>query len=285
MNLLIADSGATKTAWSTLENGEFQTFYTQGVAPYLMPQAQIEAILLNELLPAIKKTQFDAIYFYGTGCKNPNNANLVKTALKNVFTKTPTVEVSHDMMAAAKATCLNEPGIACILGTGSNSAVYDGKEITANRSGIGYVLGDEGSGTYLGKKVLQHYLYDLFDENLMQQFNEKYQTNAAEILENVYKKPLPNRYLASFAKFLAENRNHNTVENILEDGLNDFFFTHLCKYKESETYPIHFVGGIANGFSDIIDNLCKKYGFQRGKILNNPMIGLIEYHQSSHENR
>ncbi|WP_126974452.1 N-acetylglucosamine kinase [Gynurincola endophyticus] len=283
MLILIADSGATKTAWTVLENGRNETFFSQGIAPYLMSQEQIESILTTELLPSIKKTHFDAIYYYGTGCKNPNNAALVHQALTAVFNTTPVVEVSHDMMAAAKATCQNEAGIACILGTGSNSAYFDGTDIVHNRSGIGFILGDEGSGAYLGKKVIQYYLYETFDVELKEKFDQKYQTNPAEILENVYKKPLPNRYLADFTKFLAENRNHFMIENIIEDGLNDFFFTHLCRYEQSESVPIHFVGGVAAGFSDVLESLCSDYGFQPGKILNNPMTGLIEYHQSAME--
>lgn len=285
MNILIADSGATKTAWSIIENTGVKIFFTQGISPYLMSETQIEGILQNELLPSIKKTHFDAIYYFGTGCKSEENAALIKLVIQKSFPNTPIVEVSHDMMAAVKATCFDEPGIACILGTGSNSAVYDGKKITKNRSGIGYILGDEGSGAYLGKKVVQYYLYDSFDVDLKQKFEEKYQTNPTEILENVYKKALPNRYLAQFARFLAENRSHTIVENILEDGINDFFFTHLCRYEESKTLPIHFVGGVSNAFADVIENLCGKYHFQLGKILDNPMDGLIEYYQSSNEKK
>jgi N-acetylglucosamine kinase-like BadF-type ATPase len=182
------------------------------------------------------------------------------------------------MMAAAHALCGHNKGVACILGTGSNSCFFNGKKIMKNRPGLGYALGDEGSGAYLGKKVVQYYLYDTFDEDLRYKFDDSFKTNRTEILENVYKKPLPNRYLASFASFLAENRGHFMVENILEDGLNDFFFQHLCKYSESWKYPIHFVGGVSYGFKDVLKELCQSYEFELGRILKNPMEGLIEYH-------
>jgi glucosamine kinase len=153
------------------------------------------------------------------------------------------------------------------------------KKIVKNRPGLGYVLGDEGSGAYLGKKVIQYYLYNTFDEELKLKFDQKYNTSGVEMLENVYKKPLPNRYLAGFSLFLAENRGHYMIENILEDGLNDFFFYHLRKYKEAWTLPISFVGGIAYGFKDVLQELCKSYEFELGKVLKNPMEGLIEYHR------
>jgi N-acetylglucosamine kinase-like BadF-type ATPase len=141
------------------------------------------------------------------------------------------------------------------------------------------VLGDEGSGAYMGKKVLQYYLYDTFDEDLRYKFDARYTTNVQEILDRVYKQPFPNRYLASFTLFLVENRGHYMIENIIEDGLNDFFFQHLCKYRESWKLPIHFVGGVAYGFRDVIRDLCGSYEFELGNILAKPMDGLIRYHQ------
>ena len=148
----------------------------------------------------------------------------------------------------------------------------------ANPQRPAYALGDEGSGAHLGKKVIQYYLYNTFDEELRYKFDEKYKTDRAGILENVYKKPLPNRYLASYTHFLAENRNHFMVENIIEDGLNDFFFTHLCKYNESWKMPIHFTGGVAWTFRDVVADLCQSYQFEPGLILKTPMEGLVKYH-------
>ena len=243
MAILIADSGATKCEWCLVNGKKKQIVYTQGMSPYFLNAAQIESIIRNELSPELKKAEVLKVWYYGTGCLNPANARLVKKAIKSVFSEAE-VHVSHDLMGAAKALCGNSKGIACILGTGSNSCYYDGKRIVRNSPGIGYVLDDEGSGAYLGKKVIQYYLYKTFDEELRYKFDVKYHTNAVEILENVYKKPLPNRYLASFTIFLSENRGHYMIENIIEDGLNDFFFNHLCKYGESWKYPINFVGGV-----------------------------------------
>ena len=225
----------------------------------------------------MKKITVDEVHYYGTGCANPNNARLVKKAIQKVFAQAR-VEVDHDLTAAARALCIKKKGVACILGTGSNSCFYNGKKIVKNSPGLGYILGDEGSGAYLGKKVIQYYLYKTFDEELIAKFDAKYSTNMVEILENVYKRPMPNRYLASFSIFLAENRGHYMIENIIEDGLNDFFFNHLCKYRESWTLPISFVGSVAYGFKDVLQKLCNVYEFELGRVLKNPMKGLIEYH-------
>ncbi len=276
---LIADSGSTKTEWC-LVNGKKKTMInTQGISPYFLSGEQIRMILEKELLPKLKKESPAEIYFYGTGCSNPANVKMVKHAIQSVFKKA-SIMVDHDLMGAAKALCGNEKGVACILGTGSNSCYFNGRKIVKNSPGLGYVLGDEGSGTYLGRKVIQYYLYNTFDPDLMDRFNAKYKTNALEILDAVYKKPLPNRYLAGFAGFLVENRGHYMIENIIEDSFNDFFFNHVYKYRESWTLPIHFVGSIAYGFKDVLKEMCNSYELQLGRVLKNPMEGLIKFHQS-----
>ena len=275
---LIADSGSTKTEWCLVNGKKKKYINTQGISPYFLSEIQIKEILQKELLPKLKKETPDEIYFYGTGCSNPENVKLVTKAIKSVFAKAK-IAVDHDLMAAAKALCGNEKGIACILGTGSNSCFFNGKKIVKNSPGLGYVLGDEGGGTYLGRKVVQYYLYNTFDPDLMDRFNQKYNTNISEILDNVYKKPLPNRYLAGFAGFLIDNRGHFMVENIIEDSFNDFFFNHIYKYRESWTLPINFVGSVAFGFKDVLKEMCNSYELQLGKVLKNPMEGLVKFHQ------
>jgi Predicted N-acetylglucosamine kinase len=277
---LIADSGATKTEWCLLKNGKKHTFFTQGISPYFLSKDQISELLNNELVPLLKQQTVEEVFYYGTGCANPENAALVKQAIKKVFDSAH-IKVETDLMAAARALCIHQKGIACILGTGMSTGFYNGKTLVKENFGLGYVLGDEGSGAYLGRKVLQYYLYNTFDEDLKALFDSKYVTTKMEILDNVYKKPFPSRYLASFAIFLAENRGHYMIENIIEDGLNDFFFHHLCKYAEIWKYPVNFVGSIANGFKDVIVDLCNSYEFECGRILKNPMEGLIEFHKES----
>ncbi|MEO8763354.1 MAG: N-acetylglucosamine kinase [Ginsengibacter sp.] len=274
---LIADSGSTKSEWCLL-NGKTKTiFISQGMSPYFLTSSEMENIMRTEVVPHLKKLRIDEIYYYGTGCTNPGNVKLLKKALKNCFPGA-SLFVDTDVAGAARALCGNEKGVACILGTGSSSCYYNGKRIAKNSPGLGFILGDEGSGAYLGKKVIQYYLYNTFDEELRFKFDAKFVTTTSEILNAVYKQPLPNRYLASFAVFLAENRGHYMIENIIEDGINDFFYTHINKYSESWNYPVHFTGGIAFGFKDVLIQMCNSYQLQPGNILKNPMEGLVKYH-------
>ena len=275
--ILIADSGSTKCEWCLLNDGRKKAVITKGISPYFLKKEDISLLLQKELLPKLKQFEIDDIFFYGTGLKDDNNKRLIRSVLKHLFPASG-VEVQTDLLAAARALCKKEKGISCILGTGSNSCYYNGRRIVKNSPGLGFILGDEGSGAYLGRKVVQYFLYHTFDEELMLAFNKKYNTSDAEIPEGVYRQQQPNRYLASFSLFLAENRGHYMIENIIEDGLNDFFFTHLCKYNESWLYPIHFTGGVAYGFRDVVKELCDSYEMELGSILKRPMDGLISFH-------
>ena len=275
--ILIADSGSTKCEWCILNNGKKKTIITTGISPYFLSKQQITELLYKELVPKLVQLQPKLIYFYGTGLSDTQNASLLKGILKAIFPKA-TINMASDLVAAARALCGNNKGIVCILGTGSNSCYYNGKRIEKNSPGLGYILGDEGSGAYLGKKVIQYYLYKTFDEDLELQFNEKYGVSKDDILNSVYKQPYPNRYLANFTHFLSENRGHYMIENILEDGINDFFFTHLNKYSQSWVTPINFTGSVAFTFKDVIKDLCQSYQLEMGKIIKAPMTELVKYH-------
>jgi glucosamine kinase len=277
---LIADSGATKCEWRLAHDGEIQTIITTGISPYFLSKEKIAAVLETELLANMPKVAVNKVAFYGTGLGNADNLKLMKGVLHKKFPDA-TLEVTHDLMAAVHATAGNEKGVVAILGTGSNSCYYNGKKIVKNSPGLGYVLGDEGSGAYLGKKVIQYYLYNTFDEDLRARFDATFTVTAKDILESVYTKPFPSRYLASYALFLAQNRRHYMVENIIEDGLNDFFFQHLCKYTESWKLPIHFAGSVAYGFKDVLQQLCNAYEFELGTVVQSPMEGLLKYHGMS----
>lgn len=276
--VLIADSGATKTTWCLLSGQRKKIIETQGISPYFLDKEKIVSLLEIELLPKLKEVAIESIFFYGSGCGNSHNVALVKSALKKAIPLAQKINVDHDLIGAAKALCGDTKGVVCILGTGSNSCVFNGKKITKNNPAPGFILGDEGAGSYLGKKVLQHHIYNTFDEDLQYKFKLKYGIAYAEILNNVYKQPFPSRYLASFAPFLSENRGHYMIENILEDGISDFFFTHLYKYSETWTRPIHFTGSIAWNFRDVIKGICDSSELELGKIIKAPIDGLIEYH-------
>jgi N-acetylglucosamine kinase-like BadF-type ATPase len=275
---LIAESGATKAEWCLVSNRKKKSVTTQGISPYFFNEEKIIQLLQEELLTGIPgAVKAEKIYYYGTGMRNPENVSMLKRSLQHVF-KEAMIEINDDLLAAARALNGKVKGLACNLGTGSFCCFYNGKKIAKQTPGIGYVLGDEGSGAYLGKKVVQYYLYNTFDDELRYKFESKYKTSPVEILENVYRKPLANRYLASFSLFLSENRGHYMIENIIEDGLNDFFFYHLCKYAEAWKLPVSFVGSIAFGFKDVLKDLCNTYRFELGKVLKSPMSGLVDYH-------
>lgn len=274
---LIADSGATKCEWCLVNNGEKKTIFTTGISPYFLDSKQIIELLQKELLTQLGKVKLDELYFYGTGLGNPGNITIVNKALNQLFPSAK-IEADTDLMAAARAMCGNEKGMVCILGTGSNSCFYDGKKIIKKTPSLGYILGDEGSGADLGKRVLQHYLNNTFDEAVKARFEARFVTNQMEILENLYQKPLPNRYLAGFAIFLFENRRNFMIENILKDCLNNFFSNQLYKYAESYTLPVNFTGSVAFGCQDVLQELCDRYELNLGLVVKNPMEGLVKYH-------
>lgn len=276
-NFIIADSGATKCQWTIVQKNKKKTITTIGISPYFLSTEEIVSILNKAFDKKIDCAAIEDVYFYGTGLSNQDNVVIIKKALKQVFKKA-NLDIQTDLMAIARAACMDQKGVVCILGTGSNAGFYNGRKITKNSPGLGYILGDEGSGAYLGKKVLQYYLYQTFDEDLMNAFEQKYHLDRATILNQVYKEPLANRYIAQFTEFLVENRGHYMIENIIEDGLNDFFFTHLNKLNESWLYPIHFVGSVAFGFKDILKQLAQTYEFELGKIMKTPSEGLLAYH-------
>lgn len=278
---LIADSGATKCEWCAVNNaGKTKTIFSTGISPYFLNTAGIIELLQKELTEELKNAEVSKVHFYGTGLGNAANVKIVCKALKKLFPDAE-VEADTDLLGAARALCGSEKGIACILGTGSNSCYYDGRKIMKNTPSLGYILGDEGSGAYLGKKVIQYYLYNTFDEDLKARFDIMFDTSQMQILETLYKKPFPNRYLAGFATFLSENRGHYIVENILEDCLNDFLVNHLYKYRESWTLPVNFVGSIAFAFKDILQELCNNHKLDLGHVFKNPMEGLVKYHTAS----
>ena len=279
MSILIADSGSTKSEWCFISNGRKKIINTQGASPYFLNELQLVDMMRKELLPSLKKSEPTSVYFYGTGCAAAANRAIVRRAINRIFPNAR-IAVEDDLTGAARALCGRNKGIVVNLGTGSFSAYYNGRKIIRKSPGLGYVLGDEGSGAYLGKKVLQHYLYQTFDTEMRNKFEKKYQITASEILESVYKKPLPNRYIASFTMFLSENRGHYMIDNIIEDGLRDFFRVHLTIYPETGKIPIFFTGSVAFGFQDILKELCRDFGWETGRFIAKPMEGLIAYHKN-----
>jgi len=275
---LIADSGSTKTDWCLVTGKKAIHFKTQGINPYIQGKEHIAAMLQKELPWDNIKHKADAIYYYGAGAAKKDKQELLKTVFKQHFGIKKT-EVNGDLLAAARALCGDKKGIACILGTGSASCYYNGKVIKERQPSLGYIAGDEGSGNYLGKRILQYYAYGTFDTELKMGFEMRFGNDIDVIIDKLYREPFPNRYLASFVSLLAENRGHYMVENIVEDCLNDFFHHNILKYRQSWKQPLHFTGSVAYVFKDVIHNLCGQYELEYGAIEQSPMNGLLKYHK------
>lgn len=280
-SLLLAESGSTKTDWCLLKKtGKPTHFKTSGINPYLQSSEQIHSLLEQELEWNQQKHTPDQVVFYGAGASRPEQQKKLSDILKRFFA-VKTTEVHCDMMAAARAMCGDQKGIVCILGTGSNSCYYDGKKIKERQASLGYIAGDEGSGNYLGKRVLQYYAYNTFDSELKASFELSYGSDIGAILRRLYSEPFPNRYLASFVQLLKDNRGHYMVENIIEDGLNDFFHAHLMKYRQSWKTPIYFTGSVAYEFKDVLVSLCGQYELEPGIIEKSPIERLVKFHRKT----
>jgi glucosamine kinase len=277
--LLIADSGSTKTDWRIIDQDKnIAQAKTAGFNPYYQTEEQIFAELKEVLLPQVKG-DITEIYFYGAGCSSPDKNALVENALSRVFLKAQ-VHVSHDLLAAARALCGSEAGIACILGTGSNSCLYDGKDIVANKASLGYILGDEGSGAVLGKLLVSKYFNRELPGHLMAKFEKRYALSREELLDNVYKKPFPNRYLAKFSQFLFHNLSDPYIYKLVYDAFADFFDKNVLYYENYADYKVHFTGSIAFYYSNILRQVANDKGIVVKNILENPIAGLTLYHIS-----
>lgn len=280
-SLLLAESGSTKTDWCLIrKTGKSVHFKTSGINPYLQSAEQILSLLEHELSWNNEKHATDKIAFYGAGASRLEQQKKLANVLKQFF-GIRNIEVNCDMMAAARAMCGDSKGIVCILGTGSNSCYYDGKKIKDRQVSLGYMAGDEGSGNYLGKRVLQYYAYNTFDDELKMAFEQLYGNDVGAILRRLYSEPFPNRYLAAFVELLKNNRGHYMIENIIEDCLNDFFHSHLMKYRQSWNTPLFFTGSVAYEFKDVLETLCQQYEIELGAIEKSPIESLVKYHRKA----
>ena len=278
---LIADSGSTKTDWC-LCNGStiLSNIQTQGINPYHQTEEAIEAVLREELVPQnlqlIAHSSQLKVIFYGSGCANETACNRVKTALNKVL-GSDDITVHSDLLGAARALCGREEGIACVLGTGSNSCLYDGKEIIANIPPLGYILGDEGSSAVLGRRLVGDCLKNQLPEAIRNEFLTEYKLTQEIILEKVYRQPLANRFLASLTPFLSKHREVPEIHKLLVESFTDFFVRNVKQYRRP-WLRIHFVGSIANAFSSELKEAAESLGMEIGTIMQSPMAGLVKFH-------
>ena len=278
---LIADSGSTKTQWRLLQaDGSIQQARTSGYNPHHQTAVQIQELVKLELLPQLPQGyQPQSIHFYGAGCSSEKSKSIVRMSLRDLYPHADIV-IEHDLLAAARALCGTEPGIACILGTGSNSCLYNGKEITHNISALGWIMGDEGSGADLGKRVVADYIrYDM-PEHLRQLFRQEHDINAEEVNDRIYRQPFPKPYIASFARFLHDNLEDPWCNQIVYNSFKSFLERNVVKYTGYQQVKLHFVGSVAYYYADVLRKAAADMGLQVHTILENPIEGLIHYHSA-----
>jgi N-acetylglucosamine kinase-like BadF-type ATPase len=273
--ILVADSGSTKTSWCLFNSSDKQYFSTSGINPYFLNKEDILNVLKNELF--ISERLVSQVYFYGSGC-TPEKQAVVKAVLAQYF-GIDRCEVYSDLLGAARSLCQSEEGIACILGTGSNSCYYDGENISENISPLGFILGDEGSGAVLGKILIADILKNQVSPAIRKDFYDSYAVSTAEIIDKVYREPFPNRYLAQFAPFAAKHIANPEIKELVERHFSAFIQRNVLQYEKTTRLPIHFTGSIAWHFKDNLENVLQKFNLQSGTITKEPLAGLVTYHQ------
>lgn len=275
--ILIADSGSTKTEWSIVSDKVIENFETQGLNPYFVSSKFTETQINNNFPENILKNEIKNIHFYGAGCSHFEKKSIIKIALKSIFHNSE-IAINSDLLAAARSLFQNENGIAAILGTGSNSGFYKNGKIENSIPSLGYILGDYGSGANIGKILISKYLNGEFDEKLSQKFWNQYKLSKNQILESVYRKPFANKYLAGFTYFAATNIDNKTIYNLVYESFNKFFELNINKYSIDSSTKLRFVGSIAYIFSEILNEVAKKFNITIEKIVKSPMNGIIDYH-------
>ena len=277
---LIADSGSTKTSWCLSgEDGFTEYFSTNGMNPFFRSTEDIANEIREKLVPKIDK-KINQIYFYGAGVINPEKGNVVKRALQALFPEA-TIEVESDLLAAARSTLGKEKGIACILGTGSNSCLYNGSEIIEHVPPLGFILGDEGSGAVLGRKLLADFLKGIMPKEISNQFRNCFQNTYASFMEGVYIKEKPNKFLAQFVPFLNDNISNEYCSNLVENSFEEFIKRNIFSYSGFQQLPICFVGSVAFHFQEQLKNVLQKNHLHIKTVLKEPLNGLINYHTNT----
>lgn len=276
--ILIADSGSTKTDWRLItQDNQIQQAQSAGFNPNYETGEFVKSV--QELLLSKVSEPIKEVHFYGSGVSTDNTRTIASKALKSLFPDTD-LFVAHDVLAAARALCGHEPGIACILGTGSNACFYDGQQTLSREKNLGYIMGDEGSGFHLGKTLLTAYVHEELPEELAARFAKRYpKTKREDILHNLYHQPYPNRYLAGFSKFMFDYHKQPFIYKMIYQCFEDFFDKYILKIEHYQQYPVHFVGSIAFYFSNILRQVANDKNLRAGNILETPIAGLTLFHQ------
>ncbi|HCW06292.1 MAG TPA: N-acetylglucosamine kinase [Cytophagales bacterium] len=276
--VIVADSGGSKIDWRFLrKDSSIGQASSTGFNPYYQPLDHLNKIIDEILLPNIHD-KVSKIFFYGTGVSSEKNVESIRSVFAEYFPDAAT-EVGWDLLAAARALCGREPGIACILGTGSNSCLYDGEKIIDNVANLGWILADEGSGTYMGKQIVFDYFRNEMPTKLAEQFHARFPWSREEVLEKVYQEEKPGAFLASFSKFIFQHVKEPYCYKLAYNSISDFFENNVMKYKDYKNLKVHLVGSIGFYFSDVVRQVANDKGVTLKNILESPIAGLTLYHQ------
>lgn len=277
--LLLADSGSTKTDWMLIKDGkEINRFKTVGFNPYFVDTTQVYNVLKEEFSEKFDLSGVDEVWFYGAGCSSEAKQAVINNALKQLFPLAHT-EVEHDLLAAARALLGHEKGIAGILGTGSNSCLYDGKDVTESLFSLGYMFGDEGSGAHLGKTYINLHLKKRVPQELYEAFEKHCGYSPEDILTHIYKKPNPNRYLASFSVFIRKQIEHPFMQELVENCFDEYFTEQVSKFTGYQQVPFSFIGSVGYNFREQLEKAAARHNITIGRYMVSPMEGLMEFHQ------
>lgn len=276
--ILVADSGSSKTDWLlSISGSEPKPFKTDGLNPYFLSEKEIVKIIQNQAGDLLSQAaDVKEVYFFGAGCSSPDRHEIVSNALSQLFVNA-FVSVDSDLLGSAYATCGHEKGLCCVLGTGSNISFFDGNDIHEGQHGLGFVLGDEGSGTAFGKALVTDYLYGNMPADIQAQFKETYKLTKESVIKNVYRMPKANSYLASFTKFLHRVRESDYAQDLIKRLLVDFVETNIKPYPQHHKYKCHFVGSVAYVFADELKALLTENNIKPGKIIRQPINDLLEF--------
>ncbi len=277
--ILIADCGSTKIDWCVLNGNKLEKqFFSTGVNALLMPEDKIRATFQKELAPEVKDFAIDEVYYYGAGCLSDEICANVSRSIAACVPSAKTISVNSDLLAAARALCGTRPGIACIIGTGSNSCYYDGEKIVDNVSPLGYILGDEGSGAVLGKLLVGDVLKKQLPEPLCEKFLKEYNLDRLTIIQKVYKEPAANRFLASLSPFLIQNIEEPAVHRLVLNAFKAFFVRNVENYADYKKLPVGIVGSVGFYYRDVLSEAAKALDIHIETVIKSPMEGLLKYH-------
>ncbi|MBL4707626.1 MAG: ATPase [Flavobacteriales bacterium] len=274
--ILIADSGSSKTDWRLIDSKGVSQYSCIGLNPDFV-DSELVTKSVSEAFDKINLKSVTDVHFYGSGCSSESRNKIVKIGLAKCFINAQ-INIYHDLLGAARAACGKERGIAGILGTGSNCCLFDGKEVIQEFRSGGFVIGDEGGGVDIAKRIVKSFIEGRFDEELQDKFQKRYQTSVDEILENLYKKSQPNKYLASFSQFALHNKENTYISTLIEDSFHSYFKNQVMRYEEYQRIPLSLVGSIAFYYQEIFRSIASEYGVQIGIILEKPISGLTLYH-------